>query len=287
METIVSSETKKVIISEVRPTVLVGERINATGKERLNSALRKGDMSLVREEALAQAQAGADIIDVNVSIADQDETVLLPEVVKAVVGAVDMPLCLDSNNPEALEAALKVYKGKPLVNSVTGEEHSLAVVLPLVKAYEAAGIGLVIDDEGISNDPDKRVAVACRIVERAEALGIPTEDIVIDCLVQPIGVDERAAMITLETIRKVRAKLGVNITIGASNTSFGLPDRDLVNSAFIVMAIAAGVNCTIVDVARMQPVILAADLLMGRDKYARRYTEAYRQRRKKMWSNVM
>lgn len=274
-ETILSSETKKVIISDKGATVLVGERINAPGKEKLSTVL-------IREEALAQAEAGADILDVNVGIAGYDETVLLPEAVRTATDAVDIPLCLDSANPKALEAALKVYRGKPLMNSVTGEEHSLEAILPLAKEYGAAVIGLVIDDEGISDDPDKRLAIACKIVERAEALGIPPEDVVIDCLVQPIGVDERAAMVALETIRKVRAKLPVNITIGASNSSFGLPDRNLLNGAFIAMAIAAGVTCTIVDVARMRPIILAADLLVGRDKYARRYTEAYRQRQKKM-----
>lgn len=193
---------------------------------------------------------------------------------------VDIPLCLDSGNPKALEAAFKVYQGKPLMNSVTGEEHSLETILPLVKEYGAAVIGLVIDDNGIPDDPTKRVAIAFKIIERAEALGIPLEDIVIDCLVQPVGADPRAALVTIETIRKLRSKLPVNLTVGASNSSFGLPDRDLLNSAFMAIAIASGATCAIVDVSRVRPIVLATDLLMGCDKYARRYIEAYKQHQK-------
>lgn len=280
METRLSSQTKEVIISDKGPTMLVGERINATGRKKLSAALKSGDMALIREEALAQVEAGADILDVNTGIAGCDESILLPEVVRTVMDTVDIPLCLDSGNPKALEAALKVYRGKPLLNSVTGEEHSLKTVLPLVKEYQAAVIGLVIDDEGISDDPDKRVAIAGKIIERAEALGIPSEDIVIDCLVQSVGTDDRATLVTIETIRKLRMKLPVNITIGASNGSFGLPDRNLLNNAFIAIAIAAGATCAIANVAQVRPIVLAADLLVGRDKYARRYIEAYRQRQR-------
>ncbi|MFC1992741.1 dihydropteroate synthase [Chloroflexota bacterium] len=278
METKLSSKTKEVIISDKGPTMLVGERINVTGKKKLSAALRAGDMDLVLKEALAQVQAGADILDVNVGIAGIDESALLPQVVQAVMDTVDIPLCLDSGSPKALEAALKVYQGKPLMNSVTGEAHSLKAILPLVKEYGAVVIGLVIDDEGIPDDPDRRVAIANKIIERAEEQGIPREDIVIDCLVQSVGADPRAALATIETIRKVKAELGVNLTVGASNGSFGLPDRELLNSAFTAMAIAAGVTCAIADVARIRPVVLAADLLAGRDEFARRYIEAYRQR---------
>ena len=280
METLLSSETKKVIISHKGPMVLVGEQINPTGKEKLIAALKTGDLAPIREEALAQVEAGADVLDVNVSIAGYDESVILPEVVQTVIDTVDIPLCLDSANPKALEAALKVYRGKALLNSVTGEEHSLETILPLAKDYGAALIGLVIDDEGISDDPDKRVAIACKILKRAELIGIPPENIVIDCLTQSIGACPRAALVTIETIRKVRMELPVNITVGASNSSFGLPDRNLLNSAFIAIAIAAGATCAIVDVTKTRPIVLAADLLMGHDKYARRYIEAYWQRHK-------
>ncbi len=197
---------------------------------------------------------------------------------QAVIDTVDIPLCLDSANPEALEAALKVYKGKPLINSVTGEEHSLAKVLPLVKEYGAVVIGLVQDEEGIPKDSERRVAIAHKIVQRAEAAGIAREDIIIDCLAFAVGADTSSGLVTLETIRRVKAELGVNLTLGASNISFGLPDRDVINNTFAAIVIAAGVTCLIVDVAKVRPIILAADLVLASDKRARRYIEAYRQR---------
>ena len=280
METRVSSPTKEVIIGDDQPTVLIGERINPAGKKKLAEALKAGNLEIVCKEALAQVQSGADIIDVNVSTFGVDEVALLPQVVRAVMDVVDVPLCLDSANPEALEAALKAYKGKPLINSVTGEEHSLARVLPLVKEYGAVVIGLVQDDEGIPRDSERRVAVAHKIVERAEVAGIPREDIIIDCLAFAVGADTSAGPVVIETIRKIKAELGVNLTLGASNVSFGLPDRVLLNNAFAAMAIAAGVTCLIVDVAKVRPIILAADLVLAKDKRARRYIEAYRQRQK-------
>ena len=280
MQTRVSSPTREVIIGDDQPTVLIGERINPAGKKKLAEALQAGNLEIVGKEALAQAQAGADILDVNVSTFGVNEVTLLPQAVQAVTKTVDTPLCLDSANPEALEAALKVYKGKPLINSVTGEERSLARVLPLVKEYGAAVIGLVQDDEGIPKDSERRVAVAHKIVERAEAAGIAREDIIIDCLAFAVGADTRSGPAVIEAIRRIKAELGVNMTLGASNVSFGLPDRNLLNNAFVVMAVAAGVTCLIVDVAKVRPVILAADLFLGRDKYARRYIEAYRQRQR-------
>ena len=280
METRVSSPTKEVIIGDDQPTVLIGERINPAGKKKLAEALKAGDLEIVRQEALAQTQAGADIIDVNVSTFGVDEVALLPKAVQAVMDTVDTPLCLDSANPEALEAALKVYKGKPLINSVTGEEHSLKKVLPLVKKYGAAVIGLVQDDEGIPKDAERRVSVARKIVERAEAAGIPRQDVVIDCLAFSVGADTSSGPAVIEAIRRIKAELGVNMTMGASNISFGLPDRELLNNAFVVMAAAAGATSLIVDAAKVRPIILAADLVLGRDKRARRYIEAYRQRQK-------
>jgi len=277
MQTRLSSKKNGVIISDNGPTVLIGERINPTGRQKISTALKMGDMTLIQKEALAQVQAGADIIDVNAGIVGIDESVLLPQAVQAIMDTVDVPLCLDSSNPKALEAALEVYQGKPLINSVTDEEHSLKKVLPLVKEYSAAVIGLVLDDEGISNDPDRRVSVAYKIVERAESLGIPREDIIIDCLVQPVGADSKATLVTIDTIRKIKTELQVNLAVGASNSSFGLPDRDLINCAFIAIAIAAGVTCAIANVARVRSTVLATDLLMGCDNYAMRYITAYRQ----------
>jgi 5-methyltetrahydrofolate--homocysteine methyltransferase len=278
METRVSSATKEVIIGHDRPTVLIGERINPTGKKKLAEALKAGNLEIICEEALAQAQAGADVIDVNVSTFGVDEVIMLPRAIQAVLGTVDIPLCLDSANPEALAAALKVYKGKPLINSVTGEECSLAAILPLVKEYGAAVIGLVQDDDGIPNDAERRVAVAHKVVERAEAMGIPRQDIIIDPLALTIGADAKSGLVTIETIRRVKAELGVNIVLAASNVSHGMPDRDLLNIAFVAMAVAAGVTCFVVDVAKVRPIVLAADLLSGKDEYARRYIKTYRQR---------
>jgi 5-methyltetrahydrofolate--homocysteine methyltransferase len=240
--------------------------------------LKAGNLEIVRREAQAQVQAGADILDVSVGTFGVDEVTLLPQAVQAVMETVDVPLCLDSAVPEALEAALKVYRGKPLINSVSGEEHSLAKVLPLVKEYGAAVIGLVQDEKGIPKDSEGRVAVARKLVDRAEAAGISRENIIIDCLTFAVGADPSSGRAVMESIRRIKAELGVNLTLGASNVSFGLPDRDLLNNAFVVMAVAAGVTCLIVDVAKVRPAVLAADLILGRDKRARRYIGAYRQR---------
>jgi len=280
MKTRVSSTTKEVIIGDDRPTMLIGERINPTGKKRLAEALKIGNLEIVRREALAQVEAGADILDINVGTFGVDEFTLLPQAVRAVIDTVDIPLCLDSAEPKALEAALKVYKGKALVNSVTGEEHSLAKILPLVKDYGAAVIGLVQDDHGIPKDSEQRVRIAHKIVKRAEALGIARENIIIDCLASAVGADPNSGAAVIEAIHKIKADLGVNMTLGASNVSFGLPDRPLLNHTFIAMAILAGVTCIIVDVAKVRPGVMAADLILGRDKHARRYIGVYRQRQR-------
>ncbi len=278
METRVSSATKEVIIGHGHPTVLIGERINPTGKKRMSEALRAGDLETVREEALSQVQAGAAIIDVNIAAAGVDEVSLLPQAVQLVMETVEVPLCLDSPNHEALEAALKVYQGKPLINSVTGEEHSLKKVLPLVKEYGAAVIGLAQDEQGVPKDAERRLTIAHKIIERAGAVGIPPEDIIIDCLALAVAADPGSGLVILETIGRIRAELGVNMTLGLSNISFGLPDRNLLNSAFVAMALAAGVTCLIVDAAKVRPTVLAVDLLLNQDAYARRYIGAYRER---------
>jgi 5-methyltetrahydrofolate--homocysteine methyltransferase len=280
METRVSSPGKEVIIGDSQPTVLIGERINPTGKKKLAEALKAGNLEIVRSEALAQVQAGADILDVNVGTFGVDEVTMLPKAVRAVMDAVDVPLCLDSSNLDALEAALKVYSGRPLVNSVTGEEHSLKRVLPLIKEYGAAVIGLVQDGEGIPKDAERRVRIAHKIVERVEAAGISREGLVIDCLAFAVGAEPGSGVAVMEAIRRIKAELGVNMTLGASNVSFGLPDRELLNNAFVAMAVAAGATCLIVDVAKVRSSILAADLVLGRDRRARRYIEAYHQRPK-------
>ncbi len=278
METRVASATKEVIIGDDQPTVLIGERINPSANKRLAEALRTGNLEVVRKEALAQVEAGADIIDVNVGTFGVDEVILLPQAVQVVMDAVQVPICIDSSNPAALEAALKIYRGKPLINSVTGEEHSLEKVLPLVKEYKAAVIGLVQDDEGVPKDRERRVSIAHKLVERAESVGIPREDIIIDCVAFAVGADTGSGPEVLKAISQVKAELGVNQTLGASNVSFGLPDRDSLNNAFIALIVEAGVTCLITDVKKALSVVRAVDLLLGRDKRARRYVEAYRQR---------
>jgi 5-methyltetrahydrofolate--homocysteine methyltransferase len=281
METRVSSSTKEVIIGGEQPTILIGERINPSGNKKLADSLREGNMDIVREKALSQVKAGADIIDVNVSTFGVDEVALLPEAVKVLMDTIDVPLCIDSDNPEALEAALKVYRGKPLVNSVSGETNSRDKILPLVKEYKAAVVALVQDDDGVPKDAARRISNAHDLVSRAESMGIPREDIVIDCLALAVGADTSSGPEVLKAIRQVKEELGVNQTLGASNVSFGLPDRDLLNSAFLALVIEAGVTCLITHIPKAKPVALAVDLLMGHDKRARRYVEAYRARMSK------
>lgn len=276
MRTRISSATKEVLIGSDLPTVLIGEGINPTGKKKLAAALQDRNMEPVCNEAIAQVQAGADILDINVGISDIDETILLPQAIQAVLGVVDVPLSIDSSNTDALEAALNVYQGKPIVNSVTGQEESLNNVLPLVKKYGAAVIGLTMDHEGISTDANQRVAIAHKIVDRAEAMGIQREDIIIDCLILTIATDGKAGLVTLEAIRRVKEELLVNQTLGASNVSFGLPNRDVLNNAFLALAIAAGVTCPTVNVAKVNTAVLATNLVLGRDDYAQRYIRAYR-----------
>jgi len=280
METRVSSSTKEVLISYDQPTVLIGENINPTGRKKLATSLESGDMEIVRQLALAQVQAGASILDVNVGMPGIDEKTLLPQAVQAVMETVDVPLCFDSDNPAALEAALKIYRGKPIVSSVTGQEQSLSEVLPLVKEHGAAVVALTMDDEGVPADADRRLAIAHKIIDRAESLCIPREDIIVDCLVLTVSTDTNAGLVTLEAIRQVRAELGVNQTLGASNVSYGLPERDVLNVVFLAVAIVAGITCPILNVARVRQAVLATDLLLGRDRYAQRYIKAYRQRRR-------
>jgi len=278
METKVSSASKEVIISIDRPTVLIGERINPTGRKKLTEALKAGDLDIVKKDAIAQVEAGADIIDVNVNAPGVDDIVLLPKAIQAVMKAVDAPVCIDSPNPDALEAALKVYQGKPLVNSVSGETHSLKRVLPIIKEYGAAVIGLLQDDDGIPKNADKRVAIAHKIVEAVEKAGLAREDVVIDVLTFAIGAEAASGKDVLEAIRRIREELGVNMTMGASNISFGMPDRAIINNAWVSSVIAAGATALIVDAAKVRPSVLATDLVLGRDRFARRFIDDHRKR---------
>lgn len=277
MNTQVSSAARQVIIGPDRPTALIGERINPTGKKKLAASLLAGDLEIVKAEAIGQVQAGADILDVNVGATGVDEVELLPLAVQAVMSVVSVPLCIDSHNPRALEAALKLYQGKAIVNSVNGQESALEEILPLVREYGAAVIGLAMDDKGIPGDAEGRLAIARKIVDRATAVGIPVEDVIIDCLALTVGANSKAAAVTLEAVKSVKAELGVNQTLGASNVSYGLPRREVLNNAFIALAISAGLTCPTVDVAKVRAAVVSTDLALGRDNYAMRYIKAYRE----------
>jgi 5-methyltetrahydrofolate--homocysteine methyltransferase len=278
MKTTVTSSTREITISGEGPTVLIGERINPTGKKKLAEALREENFEVVCREAAEQVNAGAGILDINVSCPGVEEIRMLPRVIERVMATVDAPLCIDINNPNALKGALEAYRGKAIVNSVTGEEKSLNDILPTVQEHGAAVIGLTIDEEGIPKDADRRLAIAQKIVERAASFGIPPEDVIIDCLALSVGADGNAGLVALSAIQKVRRALGVNQTLGASNISFGLPDRNLVNHTFLAMAILSGVTCPTVDAARVRSAVLAADLILGRDRFAQRYVRDFRQR---------
>jgi len=261
-------KNKSVTIHRDGPTIIIGERINPTGRKAVLNALQNGNFEMVRQDAVAQVEAGAAVLDVNAGVPGADEVALLSRVMQEVMSVVDVPLCIDTPNPKALEAALKLYEGKALINSVDGEEHSLASVLPLAKEYGAAVIGLCMDDAGIPATPEERVAVAAKIVERAAQVGISVEDIVIDPLAMTMGADHKAGRVTLETVKMVVQEFGVNITMGASNVSFGLQDRKYVNAAFIAMAIQAGLTCPITNplVPEVSTAVLAADLALGKDE---------------------
>jgi 5-methyltetrahydrofolate--homocysteine methyltransferase len=280
LTTTISSKTQTIDISRNLRTVIIGERINPTGRKKLQAALEQKNFDIVRQDAVEQVAAGAAVLDVNAGIPDGDEPVLLKEAVLTVMEVTDVPLCIDTADPEALSAALSIYEGKALVNSVNGEERSLDEMLPLVKDYGAAVIGLCMDDAGIPDTPDKRLAVAAKIIERAGKLGIGPEDIVIDPLVLTMGADHNAGRVTLETTERIVKEFGVNITMGASNVSFGLPDRMYINAAFIAMAIHAGLTCPITNplVTELTTAVLAADMAMGRDEWGTRWIEAFRSR---------
>ena len=276
MKTELTSKTKKVVLDTEGPFVVIGEKINPTGRKKLAAALQEGNLDYVRELASKQVEAGADILDVNVGVPGVDDVALIQQVVKLLAEEYDVPLCIDSPNPAALAAALPLCPGRTLVNSVNGEEKSLSAVLPLVKEHGAAVIGLTMDDNGIPKDVETRVAIAEKIIERAAKLGIPADDIVIDPLVLTVGADQKASSVTLQTIEMVRREFGVNVNIGASNVSFGLPERDTVNLAFLSMAIYAGATCAITDPMKYTLHIRATDLLRGRDANALRYLKYYR-----------
>lgn len=278
MKTILRGSTREVIIDTDGPVIIIGESINPTRRKKLVSTLQEGNFDYVLELARIQIDAMADVLDVNVGFPGVDDVKLLPETVKAIQDKFDIPLCLDSPNPGAVEAALKVARGKCLINSVNGEERSLNAILPVAKEFGAAIIGLVMDDNGITHDPEKRLAIAEKILERAVKMGIKEEDVVIDPLAMAVSADPNACMVTLETIRLVHQKLGLNITMGASNISFGLPNREILNAAFMTLSIQNGLTCPIANPEKITASVRAADLILGRDTYAMRFIENFQGR---------
>jgi 5-methyltetrahydrofolate--homocysteine methyltransferase len=278
LETVLSSRGREVVVSIDRPFVIIGERINPTGRWVLAAEMKDGKMDRVRTDAIAQAAAGAHMLDINAGIPALDEAALLVAAIKAVAEVTDVPICIDSSVIEALEAGLAAYQGKALVNSVTAEEERMERILPLVKKHGAAVIGMANDETGISMVPEERLALARRIIERAADHGIPQEDVIIDPIAMTVAADPTCGVITLETMRLIRERLGNNMTCGASNVSFGLPDRATVNAAFLPLAMHAGLTCAITNplVPAVRRAVLAGDLLLGHDEYAMRWIARYR-----------
>jgi 5-methyltetrahydrofolate--homocysteine methyltransferase len=278
-ETVVSSPSKEVVIGFERPFVIIGERINPTGRKKLALQMAAGDFSQVEADALAQVAAGAQMLDVNAGIPLADEPKILADTIRLVQSLTDVPLSIDSSIVAALEAGLEAYQGKPLVNSVTGEEERLEAVLPLIRKYGAAVVAISNDETGISEDPDVRFEVARRIVERAEDHGVPRKDVVVDPLIMPVGALGSAGRAAFQLIRRLREELKVNTTCGASNISFGLPNRHGMNAAFLSMAIASGMTSAIMNPLHGEEIaaIMGADVLMGHDRDCRRWLRKFRE----------
>ena len=278
-DTVISSATREVVIGFHRPFVVIGERINPTGRKILAAEMIAGDYSRVIADALAQVEAGAHMLDINAGIPLADEPALLARAIELVQSVTDVPLSIDSSIVAALQAGLAVYKGKALVNSVTGEEDRLEAVLPLVKKYGAAVVAISNDETGISQDPDVRFAVAKKIVERAADYGIPACDIVVDPLVMPIGAINQAGVQVMRLLHRLRNELKVNTTCGASNVSFGLPERNGINAGFLTMAIASGMTSAITNPLHAEVVkaCMAADVMMGHDPDCMRWIRKYRE----------
>ena len=276
MKTSLEGSKERVVITTDGPMTVIGESINPTRRKKLTGAFTERQYAFVLELAESQIQAGADVLDINVGVPGIAEPLVMREVVKTVSEAFDVPLCLDSPNPETLAAGLAVAPGRPLVNSVTGEEKSLSAILPIVREFGVPVIGLVIDDDGISMDPERRLSIAGKIIERAGQFGIPIEDVILDPLAMAVSADHGAGQVTLRTIQLIHQELGVNMTLGASNVSFGLPERQIVNQAFLALVAQMGVSAVITNPARLASTIRAIDLLLGRDEYSMRYIKHYR-----------
>lgn len=281
MQTILESKTKTVIIGDDVPFVMIGEKINPSGRKKLGAEMAEGNFERVRNDALAQVACGAHMLDVNAGYPMGDEPAMLVQAIKTVQSVVEVPLCIDSSVFEALQAALAAYEGKPLVNSVTGEDERLELILPLIKKYNCAVIGMANDETGISMDPEFRLSIAKKIVERAADHGISIENIVIDPLALTVAADPAAITVTLETIKLIRRELGVNFTCGAGNTSFGLPNRPPLTAAYLHMAMYCGLTSAITDAMNdtIRSGVLAGDVMLGHDAYAVNWIADFRQKK--------
>lgn len=279
----ITSKEKEVQFGVGLPTVIIGERINPTNKEDLADELREEKFDLLKKEAIKQKESGADILDINVGADGVNEEEILPKAVIIANEITGLPICIDSSNPIAIEEALKIYPYKALINSTTGEEVKLETMLPMAKKYKAAIICLTYDEDGISNDPNKRVEVAKKIIDKTKYYDLPIDDIVLDCVVLSSSVDPSFTDIALETVKKVSNEFGISTVLGISNISFGMPMRNHLNLSFLSMAIANGLSAAIVDPTKGDVVetILAADFINGRDKYGKRFISYYRNKAKK------
>ncbi|MBN1299050.1 MAG: dihydropteroate synthase [Actinobacteria bacterium] len=280
MATILTGKNTEVKFGQGLPTVIIAERINPTGRKSLAEELKAGKLDIVRSDAIIQTEAGAHILDVNVGAVGVDEVEMLPKAIKTVMEVSDRPICIDSANHKAIKAALEVYPYKALINSVNGKEESMEEILPLAKESGSAVVCLTMDETGIKNDVEARVNVARKIIKRAVSLGISKDDLVIDCLVMTASTDVNSGKITLETMKQVVAEFGVSTTMGASNISFGMPNRDLLNIHFLTMSIINGLTAPITDplIEGIIPAMRAADFLAGRDPYGMIYISDYRKK---------
>ncbi|MBV9916851.1 MAG: dihydropteroate synthase [Solirubrobacterales bacterium] len=279
MDTVLRSRSKTVTIGAEQPFCIIGERINPTGRQTFAEELREGNLETVTQDALGQVQAGADMLDVNAGIPLVDEPELLKSMLRTAQEAVDVPICIDSSVVEALEAGLSIYEGRALVNSVTAEDERLEQILPLVARHDAAVIGLANDETGIPETPEKRLECAQRIVTAAQEHGIAASDVIIDPLAMTVGADTEAVTTALRTISLIRDELGVNMCLGASNVSFGLPQRHVLNAAFLPMAMAAGLTSAIMSTAEVCVAsVRASDLLLGHDPWGANWIAAHRAR---------
>lgn len=282
METILQSSTRTVIIGPDRPFVMIGERINPSGRKKLGEEMAAAIFDRVRRDAVTQAEMGAQVLDVNAGYPMGDEPAMLTQAIREIQSVTDVPLCIDSSVVEALQAALPIYQGRPLINSVTGEDERLELILPLAKKYGAAVIGMANDETGISMDPDFRLSIARKIVHRAQDHGLRPEDIIIDPLALTIAADPGAVRVTLQTMRLIHDELGVNMVCGAGNISFGLPERPPLTGAYLSMGMLNGLTCAITDVTNetIRMAVKASDVLLGHDEYAVSWIADFRERQR-------